>query len=98
MVFGCGFYALFLVFLFYPPSNVTPVINSIWFGVFYVFFYIADTTCGIPYQALAPELSADTNQRAKLFIVIYSFQYVGILFCSISPVLIQKILKVKQYK
>lgn len=89
MLFGCGFYAFFLVILFYPPASITsPVTISIFFGVFYVLFFLADTFCSIPYLALGPELSNDTKEREKLYIIFYISQYIGVLFTSLAPVLI----------
>ncbi len=53
---------------------------------------MADTVCNIPYQALGPELSADTREREKLYMVFYFFQYIGTLFASMAPVVIQHFL------
>jgi glycoside/pentoside/hexuronide:cation symporter, GPH family len=92
MLFGCGFYALFLILIFAPSPSFTPITTSIWFGIFYVFFFIADTVCNIPYQALGPEMSRDTNEREKMYMVFYFFQYIGVLFVSAAPVIIQKFL------
>ena len=42
MIAGCGFYSVFLILLFSPPSMKTGTNNlSIWFGIFYVLFFIA---------------------------------------------------------
>ena len=39
MLIGCGFYALFLVLLFCPPSfRTSKRALSIWYGVFFIFF------------------------------------------------------------
>lgn len=35
------------------------VAASYWFGVFYVFFYLADTFTNVPYEALGPEMHPD---------------------------------------
>jgi Na+/melibiose symporter-like transporter len=93
MLFGCGFYGLFLVLIFSPPkNNMSAVGTSIWFGIFYVFFFIADTVCNIPYQALGPEMTRDGRQRESLYTTFYFFQYIGVIFSSVAPVLIQKVL------
>ena len=64
MLFGCGFYCVFLVRIFSPPfKHMTPIATSLWFGVFDVLFFIADTICTIPYHALGPELSIDSKER-----------------------------------
>ena len=40
MLIGCGFYALFLVLLFCPPTFRTSKRSlSIWFGIFFIFFF-----------------------------------------------------------
>lgn len=92
MLFGCGFYCVFLVLIFSPPfKHMTPIATSLWFGVFYVLFFIADTICTIPYHALGPELSIDSKEREQLYLYVFAFQYIGVLLTSIGPVLIQKI-------
>ena len=64
MIAGCGFYSVFLILLFSPPSMKTGTNNlSIWFGIFYVFFFIAETITNVPYLALGPELSSNSKQR-----------------------------------
>ena len=64
MLIGCGFYALFLVLLFSPPSvNATPRGLSIWYGVFFVLFFMAESVTIPPYLALAPELSYNSHER-----------------------------------
>lgn len=93
MLFGCLFYSIFLVLLFTPPSMRTGNIYiSIWFGTFYVLFFIADTITNVPYLALGPELSSDSKEREKLYIYFYMFQYIGVLFASAFPVIINKLL------
>lgn len=62
---------------------------SLWFGVLYLLFFMADTICNIPYGALAPELSSNPKEREKLFFVYYLFQYIGILFSVAGPVILQ---------
>ena len=92
MLFGCAFYCVFLVCIFSPPLKyMSPIATSLWFGVFYVLFFVADTICTIPYHALGPELSVDSKQREHLYLFVFAFQYVGVLLTSIGPVIIQKI-------
>jgi len=92
MLFGCGFYALFLVLIFSPLSNMSKIGTSFWFGIHYVLFFIADTITNIPYLALGPELSNDTKEREKLYIFFYFSQYLGVLVASMGPVVIQKLI------
>ena len=89
MLFGCGFYALFLTLIFSPIPGMSRISTSLWFGTFYILFFIADTVTNIPYLALGPELSNDTKEREKLYLYFYSFQYIGTLFACIAPVVIQ---------
>ena len=92
MVVGCGFYAIFLILLFSPPSMKTGVKNlSIWFGVFYVLFFMAETITNVPYLALGPELSSNSKQREKLYFFFYVFQYIGVLFAAAAPVLLNRL-------
>jgi len=91
MLFGCGFYALFLILIFSPLSKMDKIQTSLWFGLHYVLFFIADTITNIPYLALGPELSNDTKEREKLYIFFYFSQYIGVLAASMGPVIIQKL-------
>ena len=92
MIAGCGFYALFLILLFSPPSMKTITRNiSIWFGVFYVLFFMAETVTNVPYLALGPELSANSKQREKLYFFFYVFQYIGVLFAAAAPVVLNRL-------
>ena len=91
MIAGCGFYSVFLILLFSPPSMKTGTNNlSIWFGIFYVFFFIAETITNVPYLALGPELSSNSKQRERLYVFFYVFQYFGVLFASAAPVILNK--------
>jgi len=77
--------------LFYPPSmRAGATYIALWFGTFYVLFFIADTITNVPYLALGPELSRDSKEREKLYIFFYLFQYLGVLFASAAPVLINR--------
>ena len=40
-----------------PPGSLGPTPVSIWFGVLYCLFYLMNTYCNIPYDAMAPELT-----------------------------------------
>ena len=91
MLIGCGFYALFLVLLFSPPSvNTSSKTLSIWYGIFFVLFFMAESVSIPPYLALGPELSKNSKEREKLYYFFYVFQYVGVLFAAAAPILINK--------
>ena len=88
MLIGCGFYAIFLILLFSPPSFRTSSKSlSIWFGVFFVFFFMAESVTIAPYLALGPELSSNSKEREKLYFFFYMFQYIGVLFAAAAPIL-----------
>ena len=84
MLIGCGFYALFLVLLFCPPSFRTNKRSlSVWFGVFFIFFFMAESVTIAPYLALGPELSSNSKEREKLYYFFLSFPiYRSIIRCS----------------
>lgn len=87
MIFGCIFYSIFLPFLFSPPNYSLG--TSLWFGVFYLLFFLSDTLCGLPYLSLAPELSTNTKEREKLYLVNYIFQFFGIVVSQGAPIIIK---------
>jgi GPH family glycoside/pentoside/hexuronide:cation symporter len=91
MLGGCFFYSIMLILIFSPPIATADNISiSIWFGVFYVLFFIADTIANVPYLALGPELSTDSKEREKLYVYFYGFQYIGTLFAAAAPVILNK--------
>ena len=92
MLIGCGFYAVFLILLFSPPSFRTSSKSlSIWFGVFFVLFFLAESVTIAPYLALGPELSSNSKEREKLYFFFYMFQYIGVLFAAAAPIIMSKI-------
>ncbi len=92
MLIGCGFYALFLVLLFSPPTlQTTSKTLSIWYGIFFTLFFMAESVTIPPYLALAPELSGNSKEREKLYYFFYVFQYIGVLFAAAAPILINKL-------
>jgi len=91
MICGCFFYAFFLILLFCSPSmKAGSTYISMWFGVFYTLFFIADTFTNVPYLALGPELSTNSREREKLYLFFYIFQYIGVLFAAAAPVILNR--------
>lgn len=88
MIFGAVFYAIFIVLVFSPPNYSTG--TTIWFGAFYILFFISDTVSNVPYLGLAPELSTNSKEREKLYLLMYSFQFIGVLLTAVLPVIISK--------
>ena len=93
MLFGCAFYCIFLIMIFNPPNNANKLNTSLYFGIFYILFFVADTITTIPYSGLGPELSTNTLERESLYLYVYIFQYIGLLITSLSPIIIKKFLK-----
>lgn len=88
---GCWFYAAFLFLLLYPPSGISKMQLSAWFGVFYILFFLMNTYTNIPYDALGPELTDNYDDRARLFFVAGLFDGFGALVAIIIPVLLAQI-------
>lgn len=94
MFIGCFFYMGFLLLVFTPPFlTQTAEYISMWFGVFYVLFFIADTIVNVPYLALGPELSKKPKERERMYVWYYLFQYIGVLVTAISPIILAEFLK-----
>eukprot|EP00931_Biecheleriopsis_adriatica_P004439 TRINITY_DN106105_c0_g1_i1.p1 TRINITY_DN106105_c0_g1~~TRINITY_DN106105_c0_g1_i1.p1 ORF type:complete len:861 (-),score=91.66 TRINITY_DN106105_c0_g1_i1:78-2660(-) len=66
MIMGAPAYGLFVAALLAPPF-VPSASLSIWFAVMYVMYYLCNTVTNIPYDALGPEISEDSFDRARLF-------------------------------
>ena len=54
MLFAAPFYAVFLVLIFSPPEFLKGTQISMWFGAFYILFFVAETVSLVPYFALGP--------------------------------------------
>ncbi|CAM9977770.1 unnamed protein product, partial [Choristocarpus tenellus] len=65
---GCVPYAVLLILLLSPPY-LSSFSLSVWFGVFYILFYLSSTFTTIPYDALGPELTEDYKDRSNLFFI-----------------------------
>jgi len=80
-----------LIMIFCSPSmKVGSTYISLWFGVFYTLFFIADTVTNVPYLALGPELSTNSRERENLYLYFYIFQYIGVLFAAAAPVILNR--------
>ena len=56
---------------------------------FYVLFYLFDTLTNVPYGALGPELTNQSDQRNSLYFFAGMFKGVGILTAAALPVLLE---------
>lgn len=89
MFFGCFIYSAFLWLLLNPPYAGVNAL-SLWFGVCYMLYFLSNTLTTIPYDALAPELSDDSNERTGLFFVANLFDGVGTLVALGLPMITTK--------
>lgn len=85
IITGCWLYSIFMVLLLSPP-RLSSVGLSMWFGFFYVLFFLASTYTNIPYDALGPELTDNYEDRSRLFFVSGLFDGFGALIAIIFPV------------
>lgn len=83
---GAPFYGLALFCLLCPWPSLGSFGVSVWFGVFYITFFLFATYCNIPYDALAPELTDNQNDRADVFFVCTMFDGLGGLAVALFPV------------
>merc|ERR1711968_85423 len=88
MLFGSIAYCVSLIFLFSPPVYSRE--DGGWlvghFGFFYILFYLTNTVVCIPYDALAPELTDDYEERNSVFSLCTIFDGVGSLACVGLPI------------
>mmetsp|Transcript_118669 Transcript_118669/g.228987 ORF Transcript_118669/g.228987 Transcript_118669/m.228987 type:complete len:1140 (-) Transcript_118669:106-3525(-) len=101
MFFGCWFYAALLWLLLNPPywcrwegegcnEERAQRALSIWFGITYSCYFLSNTLTTIPYDALGPELSQDSDQRTGLFFVSNLFDGGGTLIALGLPIVMEK--------
>ena len=76
-----------LICLLAPNPKFDSVSVSIWFGVFYIMFFLTATYCNIPYDALAPELTDNEPDQNSLFFTCTLFDAIGGLCAVTLPVM-----------
>ena len=86
MFIGAPIYCSFLVCLLTPSPELGEVGTSVWFGVFYIMFFLFYTFCNIPYDALAPELTDNERDRNLLFFTCNIYDGLGGLLAAGMPV------------
>ena len=52
-------------------------------------FYLSDTLCNVPYNALGPELTEDTVERSNMYFVQNVFGMVGTLIGAAGPPMVE---------
>lgn len=82
---GCFVYSILLNLLLSPPSSLQSVGVSIWFGITYIGFFLANTLMTIPYDALGPELTDNSDDRDALFFTSGMYDGFGALIAIILP-------------
>ena len=88
LAIGCIPYGLCLVGLLTPPRSLSSTAVSIWFGVFYICFFLCTTFCNIPYDAMGPELTDNPEDRSRLFFLCTIFDGLGSLLAVLMPVVL----------
>lgn len=84
MASGCWVYAAGLVALLSPPHGSGNLVAG-WFAVTYIGFFITNTYCNIPYDALGPELTDNYEDRSNLFFISGLFDGGGTLIACGLP-------------
>lgn len=74
---------------FAPPVKQDNNIVSYWYGITFVIFYIADTACQVPYNALGPELAPDPDNRSRMYFLASIIGFFGTLFGAVAPVILE---------
>lgn len=96
---GCALYGALFCALFTPPAAILatadaghlapgdPAVRRVvaWFAGTYFFFYLADSFCNVPYEALGPELTDDYTERSRVFFVAKLFNQAGMLAAAALP-------------
>jgi Na+/melibiose symporter-like transporter len=62
-----------------------------WFGAMYVLFYLSDTLCNVPYNALGPELTDSYDERSSLYAVHGYFGVSGTIVGAVGPPLLEEL-------
>jgi len=84
MLVGSFFYSICLFLLMKPPYGNSVVISS-WFGITYILYFLSLTFTTIPYFALGPELSRNSDERTSLSLMMSIFEGLGTLVAMAMP-------------
>lgn len=79
----CPLYAVAFFILVSPPDD--PEDAAYWFGGSYLFFYFCDTLINVPFQALGPELTDDSDERASLYMYVKVAEGIGVMVGTLTP-------------
>ncbi len=89
---ACVPYGICLVGLLFPYPTFDGVTTSIWFGIFYILFFLCNTAANIPYDAIGPELTDNSDDRSRLFSLVSLFEGLGSLAAVALPVLLRTLI------
>lgn len=78
-------------------GNIENFSMAVWYGATFIFFYMADTVCNVPYNALAPELSDSSDERENIYFVQNLFGMVGTMVGAVAPPLLESMGVEKTY-
>ena len=76
-------YAIAFYLLVSPPDD--PDAAAYWFGGSYLFFYFCDTLVNVPFQALGPELTDDSDERTSLYMWVKLAEGIGVMVGTLGP-------------
>lgn len=87
---GIPFIFLSFFLMWYPVSFASEIQRFIYAVLTYMFFTTVATMVMVPYNALAPELTIDYNERISLTSFRMLFSMISSIFCAILPLEIVK--------
>ena len=72
MITGALPYGLLFMFLCMPPAGWDSASTNLYFGILYVLFFLVGTYTNIPYDAVAPELTDNYEDRTNVFFFLHA--------------------------
>ncbi|MGA9721282.1 MAG: MFS transporter [Candidatus Binatus sp.] len=85
MLVGAPLCGLAFFCLLNPPASLTGGRAAIWFGIFFILYFIFHTVYVLPHYALGPELTQNYNERSTLFAWRESFTILGTIVAAGAP-------------
>ena len=86
MITGALPYGLLFMFLCMPPAGWDAASTNLYLGILYVLFFLVGTYTNIPYDAVAPELTDNYEDRTNVFFFCTLFDGLGGLVAVGGPV------------
>jgi glycoside/pentoside/hexuronide:cation symporter, GPH family len=85
LIVGPPFCGLAFYLLFSPPVGLVQNSAVVWFGTFFILYFLFHTVYALPHYALGPELTLDYHERSSLFSVRESFTILGTIIAAAAP-------------